>query len=557
MARDKLKKLVLSSLAVLTTIPAQQSFASDDTFIVQRGVIGRGEGNDTYILSAFQIDSNAAIQIIDSQGNNEIQLIGGLSITSSQVAPDAILLNLSNGATVTILGAGNYSYISGGDPLTGITGQPRSHSDFVSSILGTSIPSSGINNGGTSTINSDGSADVTPADDPTDTPSTSQTYKIVDTNQSQCYNSSTGNSTSCTGSGMDADYSGNQPDYTVSSGGDTVTDNVTGITWTRSADTNNDGELDTTDKMSPTEAVNYCQNLTLNGESNWRLPDIKTAYSLIDFSGLDPSGYNGTDTSQLTPFLNSAFIAAFGDTAAGERIIDAQYATTTLYVSTTMNGDETMFGVNLVDGRIKGYPTSSKFYVLCATGNEDYGVNSFTDNNDGTISDSATGLMWHKNDTTSLGWEDAINTCEASSTAGHSDWRLPNIKELQSILDYTRSPDTTSSAAIDPVFSTTSFINEEGETDWQSYWSSTTHANYNLNGSSAAYMSFGRALGYINNTFMDVHGAGAQRSDNKVSPTSVGGATSGTDSNGETFYSHGPQGDILRNDHMVRCVRDI
>ena len=558
MARHTLKKLMLPTLVLLSALPMHSTFAADDTVNVQRGIVGKGEGNDVYILSPALIDSDAEITISDTQGSNSLQLIGGLSISSSLIAADTLQLTLDNGAKVTVLGASTMKYLTGGDPLTGTLGAERNYSSFSIDILGGSVPTSGVNSANATVIKSDGSADVSPTleDGGTDTPSL-KTYAIVDTNQSKCYNSSSGSETSCTGSGTDADYAGNQPDYTVSSDSLTVIDNVTGITWTKSADTNQDGSIDVADKLSPTAAASYCQNLTLGGISDWRLPDIKTAYSLIDFSGLDPSGYTGTDTSQLTPFLNSAFTAAFGDTANGERIIDAQYATTSIYVSTTMNGDETMFGVNLVDGRIKGYPTSSSFYVFCASGNESYGVNSFTDNGDETISDSATGLMWQKSDTVSLGWEDAINTCEASSTAGHSDWRLPNVKELQSILDYTRSPDTSSSAAIDPVFNATSFINEEGEQDWQSYWSSTTHANYTGDGSAAAYVSFGRALGSINNNFLDVHGAGAQRSDNKVSPTAVGGVSMGTDANGETFYYHGPQGDILRNDHMVRCVRDI
>ncbi len=416
-------------------------------------------------------------------------------------------------------------------------------------------------NDSSETIDSDGdgigdNADPFPND--ADQNTTAQTYPIVDTNQTQCFNSSTGNATNCTGSGMDADYAGNQPSYTVSDDELTVTDNVTGIIWSKSPDTNGDNIIDVDDKMTQSEAVSYCANLTLSNQNDWRLPDIKTAYSLIDFSGKDPSGYNGTDTSELTPFLNTAFTLAFGDTNAGERIIDAQYATTSIYVSTTMLGDTTMFGVNLVDGRIKGYPINGKtFYVHCARGNEDYGINNFTNNEDQTISDNATGLMWQQNDISSTNWEDAINSCETASTANHTDWRLPNAKELQSIVDYSRSPDTSNSAAIDPIFNATSITNEEGEIDWPSYWASTTHQNYTDDGSSATYLVFGRALGYMNNNFLDVHGAGAQRSDDKVSPTAVHGFNTGTDNNGDTFYYHGPQGDILRANHQVRCVRSL
>lgn len=47
-----------------------------------------------------------------------------------------------------------------------------------------------------------------------------------------------------------------------------------------------------------------------------------------------------------------------------------------------------------------------------------------------------------------------------------SDWRLPNVKALHSIVDYTRSPGTTESAAIDPLFNTTSITNEANQADY-------------------------------------------------------------------------------------------
>lgn len=90
------------------------------------------------------------------------------------------------------------------------------------------------------------------------------------------------------------------------------------------------------------------------------------------------------------------------------------------------------------------------------------------------------------------------------------------------------------SAAISPDFHCTGITNEAGEADYPSYWSNTTHANRTrLSGSQAAYVSFGRAMGYMNQ-FVDVHGAGAQRSDPKVGNPA------------EYPYGRGPQGNAIR-----------
>jgi hypothetical protein len=78
------------------------------------------------------------------------------------------------------------------------------------------------------------------------------------------------------------------------------------------------------------------------------------------------------------------------------------------------------------------------------------GALSYTDNGDGTITDNNTGLVWEKKDTTCPGihcWTDQYTSATAFTTfitalntapcfAGHCDWRLPNVKELQSIVNY-------------------------------------------------------------------------------------------------------------------------
>lgn len=112
-------------------------------------------------------------------------------------------------------------------------------------------------------------------------------------------------------------------------------------------------------------------------------------------------------------------------------------------------------------------------------------------------------------DQENLEWGEALEWAENLDYVGCSDWRLPDTKELQSIVDFSKSPDTTNSPAIDPLFKCTEIKNEAGEKDYGFYWSSTIHAKSNKNniGTVAAYVSFGRSLGNLSNTNMpDISG---------------------------------------------------
>jgi hypothetical protein len=131
--------------------------------------------------------------------------------------------------------------------------------------------------------------------------------------------------------------------------------------------------------------------------------------------------------------------------------------------------------------------------------------------------------------------------------AGQSDWRLPNAKELHSIVDYTRSPDTSGSAAIAELFTCTPQQNPAGKADFGSYWTGTTHKRMGR-GDSAVYISFGRSQGWMRDprggmSLLDVHGAGAQRSDPKAGDPS------------RFPQGRGPQRDVIGIYNLVRPVR--
>jgi hypothetical protein len=287
------------------------------------------------------------------------------------------------------------------------------------------------------------------------------------------------------------------------------------------------------------------------------MPSIKELYSLIRFDGVN--GHDNMSTTGFQPFIDTGYFGfAYGSGKGQERVIDCQDWSASVYVSTTMNRQETVFGVNFADGRIKGYPMydpasggtiGKKLYVRYVRGNSDYGKNDFVDNGDGTVTDRATKLMWAREDSnTGMDWRNAlawIQELNGGKYLGHDDWRMPDAKELQSIVDYGRSPATSGTPAIETnYFSVTSITNEAGEKDYPYFWSSTIL----LDGGptpSGVYIAFGRAIGYVRGSWIDVHGAGSQKSD----------ILSGDPS--KYPEGRGPQGDSVRIENFVRPVRDV
>jgi hypothetical protein len=78
---------------------------------------------------------------------------------------------------------------------------------------------------------------------------------------------------------------------------------------------------------------------------------------------------------------------------------------------------------------------------------------SLTNNNDGTVTDNVTGLMWQRAAPSSLYQQpDALTYCKGLNLAGHMDWRVPSIIELLSLVDVSLSK---------PAIDTTLFPNTQ------------------------------------------------------------------------------------------------
>ena len=236
---------------------------------------------------------------------------------------------------------------------------------------------------------------------------------LPDTGQTKCYDNTSEFGITCPSVGgafygQDAQYTINPMSFTDNGDG-TVTDNVTGLMWQQEDDNI---------KRTDAEAVTYCRDLGLSTYSDWRVPTKKELISIVNY---------GTDS----PAIHSIYFPNTNYKLSQYDYTLNWYRTSTKYV----RGGGFWY-VDFRYGRaITGIGGDGSLYVRCVRGDQ-LPNPSFTDNNDGTVTDNVTGLMWQKEDDDNVrDWEAALSYCESLSLAGFSDWRLPNIKELDSITD--------------------------------------------------------------------------------------------------------------------------
>lgn len=289
----------------------------------------------------------------------------------------------------------------------------------------------------------------------------------------------------CTGTGQDGDYQyGRVANFTgpVLRSGDYVTiDNTTGLTWQTCSMGQSGIDCSTGSPTADTlsNAVSYCET-TLNGSSyagitTWRLPTLEEMESLVKIGEPDP------DTNPSA--FNDSFPGIASD-GSGTGIFYywalTPYAPDSATYGWGVNYDLSS-GSSTSDRTTQSIIMSNSYYVRCVSGSNALPAPTFKDKGDGTVYDVATGLLWQKcsmgqtNDSACSGtstvdiWENALTYCNNLSLAGQS-WRLPNINELQTIVDY-----TTASA---PTLDTVAFPNTPPEDSSTgagnyNYWSST------------------------------------------------------------------------------------
>ncbi len=275
---------------------------------------------------------------------------------------------------------------------------------------------------------------------------------LPDTGQTKCYDTA-GVEITCPQPGeafygQDAEYVKTRSYTDLGSG--IIRDNVTGLEWvqdgnlmaTRNPSFDNDGTAGD-GRVTWQHALDYVALLNAGGylgHSDWRLPTVKELSLLVDRSRFIPA-----------PTIDPVFSA-----------VASSYWSSTAGVEDTSTAARVAFGT----GQVYGDRKTSCYYVRAVRGTP-LPANNFINNNDGTITDTSTGLMWQQ--ATAAGtytWQQALAYCEDLDLAGYTDWRLPDSNELQSIVDYRRFD-----PAMNPVFSAVAGY----------YWSSTTYAYSTFN----------------------------------------------------------------------------
>ena len=248
----------------------------------------------------------------------------------------------------------------------------------------------------------------------------------------------TGETTSYTNTfGEDHDYNINVPGFKLLTNG-TVIDTITSLQWQKT-----DGG-----EMTIESAAIYCDTLTLGGYTDWRLPTAAEGFSIVNHQFTNPA----LNTSVFTKTT-------------------AEY----WWTSNKQSNDATKIWCTNAGGGIGNHP---KAETLSAGGTKKFHVRAvrntqlskiiaerYVSVGDSSVYDSLNNLVWQLSPMpTTLTWEDALIASENLYLDGHSDWRLPNIKELRSLND---------EGLIQPSINKSVFPNVAVN----KYWSSTTVSN--------------------------------------------------------------------------------
>ena len=337
------------------------------------------------------------------------------------------------------------------------------------------------------------------------------------TGQQTCWNGA-GAVIPCAGTGQDGEFQAGAPLAYTDSGDGTITDVNTGLMWEKNSD---DGSIHDKDNLYTFPDALAIHIAGLNtppcfaGHCDWRLPNLKELQSLLNYENRNPAVSPAFDTNcagatVLTGSCTDSVSAGYwASTHDAVRWIGLNFG---LGITSGTNkpgpAPEDCVNPLALCGPVRavrgglgvaspGYPASGQetcwnsvgAVIPCAGTGQDGDTQAgaplaYTDNGDGTITDNNTGLVWaKKSDDGSLHdwdntytWADAFDyvaDLNAAQFAGHTDWRLPNLKELQSIVNYGQQNPAVSSAFNNGCVAGASVLTGSC-TKSNNYWASTS-----------------------------------------------------------------------------------
>ena len=188
--------------------------------------------------------------------------------------------------------------------------------------------------------------------------------------------------------------------YTSANG--VTLDKVTGLEWQ---------QVDSNVNYSFDGADDYCVGLTLGSKTDWRLPTVKELFSIVDLGTFSPA-IDGT----AFPATDSVLYWAVTDIR-------------------TLNNSR--WAVDFATGEYAAPFEASAERARCVrTNGQNALLQVFKVNGDGSVTDLASGLIWQQQDDGVTRTQGLARTyCRSLVLAGSSNWRIPSIKELVSIID--------------------------------------------------------------------------------------------------------------------------
>jgi hypothetical protein len=234
----------------------------------------------------------------------------------------------------------------------------------------------------------------------------------------------------------------------------TVTDGVTGLMWTMCSAGQSGADCSgSATTYAWQDAVQYCDGLVFAGYDDWRLPKVREIVSIVDYSSWSPA--IDSPVFPATPSNHSFFWSSSSDAVS---VSGAWY-------------------VYFTNGDVSSNDKSDAYYVRCVRGGP-LNIGPFDPlviSGDPVVNDAATALMWQgcsagqgsadcsSGSATTYAWQDAANYCDGLVYAGYDDWRLPDVPDLVSIVDY---------SSYDPEIDSTAFP----ATPSDEFWSSSSYA---------------------------------------------------------------------------------